>query len=170
MQRWSLSLCICANGSATGKVVVGGGGGVTVDCSSRMFANELLDGTLVALPSQKGLLAFLVATHPFIKLPKQQCRETECYPVPFLPLLFTGGLVQSSSSFSFSLFAPPTARLYGNEGSEITAKHSGNGRASGEITTPSPPPTHHLRLVWPNKGALCWREALSLACFCSRPL
>lgn len=109
-------------------------------------------------------------TYPSIKLPKQQCRETECYPVPFLPLLFTGGLVQSSSSFSFSLFAPPTARLYGNEGSEITAKHSGNGRASGEITTPSPPPTHHLRLVWPNKGALCWREALSLACFCSRPL
>lgn len=60
MQRWSLSLCICANGSATGK---GRGGRVTVDCSSRMFSNELLDGTLVALPFQKGLLAFLVATH-----------------------------------------------------------------------------------------------------------
>lgn len=61
MQRWSLSLCICANGNVTGKVWV-----VTGDCSSRMFANELLYRTLVALQSQKGRLVFLVATdfHP----------------------------------------------------------------------------------------------------------
>ncbi|GAA6091676.1 spectrin beta chain, non-erythrocytic 1 isoform X1 [Tachysurus ichikawai] len=35
-------------------------------------------------------------------------------------------------------------------------------RASGEITTQSPPPIYRLLLDWPNKGALCWREALSL--------
>lgn len=165
MQGWSLSLCVCANGSTTGKVGV-----VTGGCSSRMFANELVVRISVALPCRKGLLAFLVATH-FHPSSFQNNNAGKLdvilfrfYPFCSLEAWYIPPPPSPSPRSLHLLLAFMVMRLV------TSLLNTQLDRASGKITTQSPPPTHHLLLVWPNKGALCWREALSLVCCASSPL
>lgn len=115
-------------------------------------------------------------TFPSIKLPKQQYRETGCHPVSFLPLLFTGGLVHSSSSFSFFSLAPPTACLYGNEAGDITAKHTArqsfwwNYNPESSSHLPPPPRLAQQRCAVlegsPFIGLICFKSAIPLKWFC----